>query len=391
MFPFSQINRRGLIGAAAATGIAPAAWAQAPSSFPVELRVGPLPQPIDVHGVQHLVYELHLTSYAPFAFDLIRLEILGDARPLASYDGANLESRLLLVGAGDAAARAASKPITVETGRSEVIFLEVALPKGVSPAILTHRLTASFRRGSGAPTEMTVPGPMVAVDRRAPPVLASPLRGRNWVAFNAFFAMGHRRAILTIDGKPLIAQRYAIDWMQLDSEGRMLRGDPKSNASFPGYGAEIRAVADGRVTEVVDSIPENAGANEQRAVPITLETLTGNHVVQDIGGGRFAVYAHLQPGKVRVKPGARVRTGEVLGLLGNSGNSDAPHLHFHILDRNSAVGGEGLPYALANYNQAGVIDDEDALFEGMAWSRGTAPPVKRLRTFPPDRTVVDFG
>lgn len=59
-------------------------------------------------------------------------------------------------------------------------------------------------------------------------------------------------------------------------------------------------------------------------MPITLETVGGNHVILDLGAGRYACYAHLQPGSIRVKPGDRVRTGQVLGLVGNSGNSTEP-------------------------------------------------------------------
>jgi len=49
-----------------------------------------------------------------------------------------------------------------------------------------------------------------------------------------------------------------------------------------------------------------------------------------LGEQRFALYAHLQPNSVQVKPGATVRRGQILGRIGNSGNSDAPHLHFHV-------------------------------------------------------------
>ena len=73
-----------------------------------------------------------------------------------------------------------------------------------------------------------------------------------------------------------------------------------------------------------------------------------NYVILALGNGGLAFYAHLQPGRLRVKPGDRVRRGQVLGLLGNSGNSDAPHLHFHISDANS-LESEGLPYVFDSF------------------------------------------
>ena len=64
----------------------------------------------------------------------------------------------------------------------------------------------------------------------------------------------------------------------------------------------------------------------------------------DIGGGRYAFYAHLKPGSLRVRPGERVKKGQVVGLVGNSGNSTEPHLHFHLMDNTSPLGSEGIPY-----------------------------------------------
>jgi murein DD-endopeptidase MepM/ murein hydrolase activator NlpD len=81
-------------------------------------------------------------------------------------------------------------------------------------------------------------------------------------------------------------------------------------------------------------------------VPITSETVAGNHIVLDLGGGRYAFYAHFQPGSLKVKVGDRVTRGQVIGLVGNSGNSTEPHLHFHISDGVSPLGSEGLPYVL---------------------------------------------
>src|SRR6202030_3311323 len=121
---------------------------------------------------------------------------------------------------------------------------------------------------------------------------------------------------------------------------------------YRAYGTEILAVADGVVTQTKDGIPQNI-PNKPPVVPITLETIGGNHVIMEIGNGLYAFYAHIQPGSIRVKVGDNVRRGQVLGLLGNSGNSTEPHLHFHICNANSELGCEGLPYAFAEYELQG--------------------------------------
>ena len=86
---------------------------------------------------------------------------------------------------------------------------------------------------------------------------------------------------------------------------------------------------------------------------MTFETMGGNQVVLDLGAGQYAFYAHLQPGSIRVRQGERVRKGQVLALLGNSGNSTAPHLHFQVSDAPVLLGGEGLPYVIDRFERNG--------------------------------------
>lgn len=85
--------------------------------------------------------------------------------------------------------------------------------------------------------------------------------------------------------------------------------------------------------------------------------LTGNRVVEDIGGGRFAVYAHLQQHGVPVHPGDRVRRGAALGRVGNSGGSSEPHLHFHVIDAASRVAGNAVPFGFDAFRPEGAIHD----------------------------------
>ena len=273
-----------------------------------------------------------------------------------------------------------------------VIFLDLALAPGVgAPAQLHHRLALSIVTGDGARIQQTVDAAAVPVSRTPALLLRSPLRGANWVAANGLSAPDHRRSWSTVDGRMGIAQRFAIDWVQMGPDGRMFRGDPKSNTSYTDYGAEVLAVANGRVSDVLDGLPENAGSNELTGRTVTLDTIAGNHVILDLGGGRFALYAHLQPGSIKVKPGDVVKTGQVLARLGNSGNSDAPHLHFQIMDANSPLGAEGLPYELESFVQAGVIDQPDKFEAGEGWRpAGNSAAVVHRREFPVDNAVVTF-
>ena len=167
---------------------------------------------------------------------------------------------------------------------------------------------------------------------------------------------GHRRTTIALDGTVAIGQRFAIDFLQVDSTGHSWRPgtDSTKNARYYAYGSEIYDAGSGVVVETKDSIPENSPRSAvARAVPINLVTVGGNHIVVDMGGGHFAFYAHLQPGSLRVKLGDRVRAGQVIALLGNSGNSTEPHLHFHVADGISPLGSEGIPYALTSMDIVG--------------------------------------
>ncbi len=71
--------------------------------------------------------------------------------------------------------------------------------------------------------------------------------------------------------------------------------------------------------------------------------------------------AHLKPGSVRVKTGERIRAGDVLGRIGNSGNTDFPHLHFQLMDSRSPLGSEGLPFVLRRFTSPGSIPPLDQI------------------------------
>ncbi len=98
-------------------------------------------------------------------------------------------------------------------------------------------------------------------------------------------------------------------------------------------------------------MPDNVPAAP--AQPVLDENLGGNYVIVDLGERRFAFFAHLQPRSIRVRVGDRVRRGDVLARIGNSGHSSKPHLHFHIADANSPLRAEGLPYVFESFESAG--------------------------------------
>jgi len=111
-----------------------------------------------------------------------------------------------------------------------------------------------------------------------------------------------------VNGKLHLSQRFAVDWNGVDAENRCVVGDPDITTNWIFYGKPVIAVADARVVGAVDRFSDQIPNHPN---PVTLEQADGNHVVLAVGHGRYAFYAHLKPGSVRVKRGDRVRRGEV--------------------------------------------------------------------------------
>jgi murein DD-endopeptidase MepM/ murein hydrolase activator NlpD len=199
---------------------------------------------------------------------------------------------------------------------------------------------------------------------------------------------------LPVNGARYLAQRFAIDWLQLDPQNRLATGDPSRNESYPQFGAEAIAAADATVAHVQDGMPEGTPGSFPSAVTAT--TADGNAVVLDLGGGRYALYAHLQPGSIRVREGDRVRRGDVLGRVGNTGNSDAPHLHFHVMDGPSPLASNGLPYVIDGFELMGRAESSSDLNDELETADKpvkVAPATgqaRRTNELPADLVMVRF-
>ena len=343
-------TRRARIVASAVTTVlatfvlsTPDASAQGASLPPsLEFRVPKPPTVATGETGSFLAYELHVTNFAAQPMTLKQIDVLA-----ASDDGRNLialsDTGLMRAVARPGVSVTGADRLKLTGGTRAVVFLWVPVEARSAPTSIRHRVTVERGTGDSARTAM-LDGAAVPVTPDAV-VIGPPLRGGVWFTANGPAPeTGHRRALIAIGGTPAIAQRFAIDYVRMGEDYKTFSGDQLRNDRYHAQGAEAIAVANGTVVAVKDSIPENVPGITSRAVPITLETVGGNHVIIDIGGGRYAFYAHLQPGSLRVKTGDRVTRGQVLGLVGNSGNSTEPHLHFHISDGNSPLGSEGVPY-----------------------------------------------
>jgi hypothetical protein len=183
-----------------------------------------------------------------------------------------------------------------------------------------------------------------------------PLRGVWYAGWGASFHTGHRWAV---------PEEFALDIAKIGESGLSHKGDGARFDNYYAYGADVLAAADGHIISVATNQREDPSAmqrpNETQEAYFArlqkeqgerlangLPAITGNYVMIDHGKSEYSLYAHLQPGSVRVHVGDEVKAGDVIGKLGSSGNSTEPHLHFHVCDKPDPLMCAGIPVDFSN-------------------------------------------
>ena len=313
-------------------------------------------------GKYHVVYELVVTNTKPTPATLKKIEVLdassqgvASTAVVASYEGDALVSRLRTL------ANTPAKGPEIEFGGTRLFLIDLTFDSRAQvPARLRHLFEVTGASGP-APVPMT---PVALSYTVAPvelhaqlPEIGPPLAGKGWVAINGCCEAGgaHRASGLSANGGIYYGQRFAIDWMRLDEKGRLVHGDPADVHNYTDYGVDVLAVADGKVVQVLDALGDQPPGKLPDPKTMTVENVLGNHVILDLGNGVYAFYAHMEKGSIVVAEGQHVKRGDVLGKLGNSGNTSAPHLHFHLMEGPSALASNGIPYLLDSFALAGKI------------------------------------
>jgi hypothetical protein len=300
-------------------------------------------------GKVHLAYELLLTNAFAVPITVSAVDVLDAATgaTVMPLTGDALLAAMSLMSVPG------TPVVTLPPSSVGVVWFDIPLASADQiPTTITHRLTVTVPPGLPVPATITSIGAEAAVDLRPPVVLGAPLAGPGWAAVGSCCDGPHRRSLQPIDGGLYLAQRFAIDFNLLDAEHRLSAGDPGLLSSYPSYDQPVVAVADATVVVAVDRYPDQVPG---QTVGVTLENADGNHVILDLGDGAYAFYAHLAPGSITVQAGDRVTQGQLIGRLGNSGSSNGPHLHFHVMDHPSALVADGLPYVFERFDLTGQI------------------------------------
>lgn len=350
----------------------PAAVQQQPEPPAVTMTVpfGPIPV-ASTNGI-NIAYELELKTAPDMTLAPEKVEVIDPAtgKVLSAADGP------LLAALYHPAAVPPPAQADLMSGTGKVPTPRISIWFVVDPAAvpdrLSHRLTLN-RSAAGLPALTATGGDFAVRKDLAPVVVAAPMSGPGWLAMETTSPETHHfSAQITMDGVTRVPQRYAQDWIYVDpATGQAAAGDAAIAKNYYGFGKEIRAVANGTVADAADGLPDIEKIYS--APPVTIATAAGNYVIVDLGNKKYACYAHMVNGSVRVKKGDVVKEGQVIGLLGNSGNSDIPHLHFQVVtDKATFLGSEGYPHVYRTFDVIGTVNQ--TLAEGKLAKPGYSIP-----------------
>lgn len=227
------------------------------------------------------------------------------------------------------------------------------------------------------------------LEMREPIIVGFPLRGE-WYSPNT---PGSK---IPSHGTNQLGTRYAYDFIQVDWERKglpayrvsliqyLLHGVPLNE--YYCWGQEIYSPCDGVVVVAEDGYKErertkllsdmsNAYKNAHYFNPEKddVQSVAGNYIIIQYAENVYAALCHLQTNSVQVSIGDSVKRGDVIGRVGHSGNSYAPHLHFQLMDSSDITIAHGLPCAFEEYE----------LYENGEWQKVT-------NSIPTDKDRIRF-
>ena len=363
-------------------------------------------------GKYHVAYDLELTNASRVPATIDKLDVVDASAPkrvIASYSGTQLVDPSCPYGDCNRLRLLPSAPTdsnVIPPQESRVLFVDFTFDSlDHAPKAVLHHLYAqgASNPGSTTPAPIDYLAQPFDISAGTPRVIGPPVRGDHWIALNGCCLPGfpHRTSMASLNGKLINGQRFAIDWKRTNDKGFMSTSVTRrrtratwttANRSTPWP----TAPSPRRSTGSMPGTPGILPADDPVLGPkLTVENVDGNHIVQDIGGGVWAFYAHLKKGTLLVKPGDKVKKGQVIAKLGNTGNSNASHMHFQLMNGPSVLGSDGLPYVLDRFSYDGQVPVDTLLaaddFLSGPWLDNALPkPQPRTQELPLALAIINF-
>jgi hypothetical protein len=360
---------------------------------PSGLRFRVVSPPAPVIGtdiLRHLAYEIVVqnTSGKRIRLEQMVVRDAKDHRVVQTFDAGEIKAVTFRYGKATIA-----RTRTVAPRSSVVMILDVTTRVLFDlPETIEHRFTSVPLVKDKEPEKSVTVGAPTTPGGGDPTRLSPPLQEEELAVLGCCGApLAHRLAVMDLGSGIQVAQRFAIDFIQTNDQLASFAGDPLLNENYFIYGDELRAVAPGTVVATRDGVAENVPGSLPAGIGV--DDAAGNFVTIDIGNEEFALYAHLQPGSLTVQPGDAVTTGQIIGRVGNSGNSSEPHLHFHLMDGaggSSGLNADGVPYVFDAFRIEARISGLDLVPPSLVRERPPLP-MQRVDQLPLNGDVVSFG
>jgi hypothetical protein len=389
---FRRAKRLALLGALAASAVASTGSANA-AVEPTVLAVKAEGRPLATVGTDrrtHVEYDLIITNVFPEDVTLTSVDVRAGGRTILQMTGDALAAHTTASLGGDPSS-------VIPASTTKILQVDITLPASTIRRLprhvgnhISYALSPNSALAAFVGSE-TVHAPRLKVDRDPVTVVAAPLRGPGWWMVNACCdsTAPHRETVFSLNGTYTAFEMFAADIVQV-VDGAFATGDGSQLTDYVGFGQTVYSAAPGKVVATENDRPDAPLTASQFGNPTVTNPsqLAGNHAVVRIAPHVYAVYAHLQPGSVRVHAGEKIGAGEVIGLLGNSGNSSVPHLHFGLNDTKDVLDSDSLPFVIDRMHFAG-----NATFAGdpVPTMTLTGTPADMHDTYPLNTALVDFA
>jgi len=345
------------------------------STPPINIITLAPPSPVKVTDGSHvLVYELQIRNTSGETITPTDISIYNaqTATLLLRYWGDDFSDKTgILTNISD-------DPISsIKNNRRAYAFLWVRIPPGQPiPSSLTTKVTfANHGEIYVGPTKVKQK-PIVAIN--------APVQGTWFLGTGMSNAANddHRRSIIRELGGPLLSERYALDLVMIKrvDKNKYIACEPEvgdkcsTNAQWFSFGQPVYAVADGIVTARQTGIRDNRPCLSCNYDNKPANMRMGNYIITSVNNtkssgatpGNYATYAHLKYNSITVHLGDVVHQGEIIGYVGNSGNSAVPHLHFQLNSPGAhPMLAHGVPFLFKSFYYLGNLDSGMAATESL--------------------------
>lgn len=289
----------------------------------------------------------HAVSHQELGFDLGLTAMAGDLKLSGLVLRLYASHQLLLEQRWNADVlrkQTGEDDLTIAAGTGLRVGPVVLMLHGHAAATLVD-VVAVARRTNGETVEARLQMPVFYPQSKTQ--LDFPLRGAWWCIQAADWSDMHKRE--------LYSQPYALDFVRLNAANGFFSGDGQTLESHASWGQPVLAAAGGKVAYAQHDMPDMPPGQQPdpRIYRDDPRRLLGNAVAISHANGEFAYYAHLQQASLAVREGELVRRGQLIGRVGNSGQSPGPHLHFHLMEGPHLMIDQGLPVRMRNFAAGG--------------------------------------